>query len=361
MISELILGFGMILIAEMGDKTQILAMAFAAKYPVHKVLLGVLVGSFLNHGLAVLLGSYVTNFFPIETIAFIAAISFILFGLWSLRIDHDDEEVDKASKYGPLLTVALAFFVGELGDKTQLTAIALSSKASYPLFILMGTVIGMVVTSAIGVWVGSKLGKKIPELTMKILSSGVFIFFGLIGLNNNAPEVLQTAGIKVGFVGVLAVILATMILKLRRFHGLQQTSLKRVADQLYINAQKIHKSLDELCNDKGCISCQTGKCTIQQLKAHLEEACQNKCFEAEGDWSIPITEDIITNDEKLKSSLKTAIETCLECPNHNKNCVGNQTRMVLETLYFGHPIKYNGVKKEYIQEVKKIDPNFFRS
>lgn len=360
MISELLLGFFMILIAEMGDKTQILAMAFAAKYPIHKVLLGVFIGSLLNHGLAVILGSYITNFLPIENIAFIAAISFIVFGLWSLRADGDNEEdTEKVSKYGPILTVALAFFVGELGDKTQLTAIALSSKAVYPLFILLGTVAGMVVTSGIGVWVGSKLGKRIPEFTMKILSSSVFIFFGLLGLNKNAPTALQTITVKVGFVVALTFILAIMIQKLIRLRGQQHTSLKRAADQLYINTQRIQKSLEDLCIDNHCTGCEEGSCTIQELRKHLAEACENKCFESKGDWNIPITREAISNRRRLKSSLKTTIETCLECPNHNKNCVGNQTRMVLEQLYFGHPLKYDGVKDKYIKEVKRIDPKFF--
>src|SRR5690606_22932798 len=145
--------------AEMGDKTQILAMAFATQYQVKKVLMGVFLGSLLNHGIAVALGSYLSSVIPINTIQIIAGISFVGFALWTLKNDDDDEEEgDSKGKFGPVFTVAMAFFIGELGDKTQLTAITLSVDASYPVFILLGTVSGMILTSSLGIYVGSKIG-----------------------------------------------------------------------------------------------------------------------------------------------------------------------------------------------------------
>ena len=130
MFQEILKAFTLIFIAEMGDKTQILAMAFATRYPVKKVLLGIGIGAFLNHGLAVLLGSLLSNFIPINTLQLVAGIAFVGFAIWSLKIEEDDEEETPKFQLGPVVTIALAFFIGELGDKTQLTAITLASDST---------------------------------------------------------------------------------------------------------------------------------------------------------------------------------------------------------------------------------------
>ncbi|MFK5884021.1 MAG: TMEM165/GDT1 family protein, partial [Candidatus Izemoplasma sp.] len=115
MITELLRAFIFIFIAEMGDKTQILAMAFATKYNIKKVLLGIFIGSLLNHGLAVLLGNSLTRIIDPSTLQIIAGFAFILFALWSLKMNDDEESVKKKVKYGPVVTVSIAFFIGELG------------------------------------------------------------------------------------------------------------------------------------------------------------------------------------------------------------------------------------------------------
>jgi len=117
MIQEMIKAFMLIFIAEMGDKTQILAMAFAVRFPVKKVLLGIGIGAFLNHGLAVIVGSYLSKMISIDIVQMVAGFVFILFALWTLKPDEDDEVEEAKSKFGPVATVALAFFLGELGDK----------------------------------------------------------------------------------------------------------------------------------------------------------------------------------------------------------------------------------------------------
>src|SRR5665647_3803336 len=103
MIQEMLKAFILIFIAEMGDKTQILAMAFATRYPVKKVLLGIFIGVFINHGLAVILGSYISNFIPINTVQIIAGLAFVGFSLWALKTDGDDDEDEKQKyKFGPV-------------------------------------------------------------------------------------------------------------------------------------------------------------------------------------------------------------------------------------------------------------------
>src|SRR5690554_2998779 len=161
MIQEMIKAFFLIFIAEMGDKTQILAMAFATRFPVRKVLLGIGLGALLNHGLAVALGSSLSRVVPLSTIQIIAGAAFIGFALWTLKPENGEEEKEPRMQFGPTATVALAFFIGELGDKTQLTAITLAADARYPLLILGGTVSGMIATGALGIFIGKKLGEKI--------------------------------------------------------------------------------------------------------------------------------------------------------------------------------------------------------
>lgn len=188
MITEFIRALFLIFMAEMGDKTQILAMSFATQFSVESVLLGVFIGSFLNHGLAVILGTYLSSIIPVNFIQILAGFLFIGFALWTLYDEDEEDESSRKSRFGPVLTVALAFFIGELGDKTQLTAITLSIDARYPLFILLGTVTGMVLTSVLGIYVGSKLGDKIPEFTLRIISAAIFMFFGVSKLYSTLPK-----------------------------------------------------------------------------------------------------------------------------------------------------------------------------
>jgi Predicted membrane protein len=165
----------------MGDKTQLLGMAFATRYKARVVLAGVLVATLLNHLFAVALGDYLTNFIPLRQIQLIAALSFIIFGLWTLRGDTLEGE-DQKVYFTPFWTVTIAFFIAEMGDKTQLAAIALAAKYESVLHVWIGTTIGMMISNIIGITIGVVLGKKIPERAVKIVSASVFIFFGYLGI-----------------------------------------------------------------------------------------------------------------------------------------------------------------------------------
>ena len=121
-----ITAFFLVVLAEMGDKTQLLAMAFATKYKWKTVMAGVFVATVINHFMAVVVGSYLNNIIPMLYIQIVASISFILFGLWTIRGDKLDGE-DKEQNRSPFWTVAIAFFLAEMGDKTQLATIALAA------------------------------------------------------------------------------------------------------------------------------------------------------------------------------------------------------------------------------------------
>lgn len=125
--TALLTSFGFVVLAEMGDKTQLLAMAFATRFKAGTVMLGVFAATVLNHFLAVLVGNYLTNVFPIQYIQIAASASFMLFGLWTIRGDKLEGE-DQRFKFSPFWTVAVTFFLAEMGDKAQLATIALAAK-----------------------------------------------------------------------------------------------------------------------------------------------------------------------------------------------------------------------------------------
>jgi putative Ca2+/H+ antiporter (TMEM165/GDT1 family) len=199
---------GAVTLAEMGDKTQLLAMAFASKYKASKVLIGVFIATVLNHGLAVAAGNYITRWEGAQVwIQGIAALSFIFFGLWTIRGDKLDGEDKKKSNFGPIITVAIAFFIAELGDKTQLATIALAAKfPTSPVAILIGTTTGMIIADGIGIIIGVVMGKKIPERTVKLISAAAFILFGFIGCYQVGAIMLGMALPMI--IGILAVIAA---------------------------------------------------------------------------------------------------------------------------------------------------------
>ncbi len=172
-----------VVLAEMGDKTQLLAMAFAAKYKAHKVLIAVFLATLLNHSLAVITGRLLSAAIPLDIISLIAALSFIVFGLWTIRGDELHGEDKKESRFGPIVTVGIAFFLAEMGDKTQLATISLAVEYKNMFNVLMGTTLGMVIADTVGIIVGIVLHKHIPEKTIKWISAIIFILFGLIGVH----------------------------------------------------------------------------------------------------------------------------------------------------------------------------------
>ena len=174
--------FIMVVLAEMGDKTQLLAMAFATKYPWKKVMLGILVATILNHFVAIACGIYLNSFIPKETVEIIASIAFIVFGLWILKDDELGNDAEK-SRFNIFWTVAIAFFLAEMGDKTQLATVALSAQiGSDILLILLGTTLGMLVADGLGIILGATLHKYVPDRVIKIFASVIFVLFGVFGL-----------------------------------------------------------------------------------------------------------------------------------------------------------------------------------
>jgi putative Ca2+/H+ antiporter (TMEM165/GDT1 family) len=207
--------FLFVLLAEMGDKTQLLAMAFAARFPARTVLAGVLVATLVNHLLAVVAGSWLTNIVPLDYIQIAASASFILFGLWTLRGDQLEGE-DKKYKFSPFWTVAVAFFFAEMGDKTQLATVALAAKYQTIIPIWLGTTAAMLAADAFGIIVGVVLGKRIPERFVKWFAAVIFILFGIIGLYDSIPERFLTPTVMAGGIFFILVMVGLVVWRNRR-------------------------------------------------------------------------------------------------------------------------------------------------
>jgi putative Ca2+/H+ antiporter (TMEM165/GDT1 family) len=174
--------FLFIAIAEMGDKTQLVALSFATKYNPWKVIGGVFTATLLVHLLSVFIGEQTSAFIPMNYLKILVGISFIVFGLWTLKGDKYDDGQAKKSRFGPFITVAIAFFLAELGDKTQLATISLAAKYHSFIGVWLGSTLGMVVADGIAIAAGVWLGKKLPEQTIRYVSAGLFILFGVLML-----------------------------------------------------------------------------------------------------------------------------------------------------------------------------------
>jgi putative Ca2+/H+ antiporter (TMEM165/GDT1 family) len=175
-----------VVLAEMGDKTQLLAMAFACRYRWQTVMWGVFAATAANHLMAAALGNYLSAIVPMEYVKTAAAASFIIFGLWTIRGDKLRDE-DKKYKFNPFWTVTIAFFIAEMGDKTQLATIALAVEYNTIIPVWLGTTLGMLISNAIGIIFGNVMGKRIPENAIKWAAALIFIGFGIYGLYDTLP------------------------------------------------------------------------------------------------------------------------------------------------------------------------------
>ncbi len=206
----------LVVVAEMGDKTQLLAMAMASKYKARQVMLGVFIATIFNHGLAVIVGTYLSSLIPMDTVKLVAGFAFLVFGLWTLRGDSYEDEDKKKSKFGPVLTVTIAFFLAEMGDKTQLMTIAIAADGNSPLWILAGTTIGMLIADAIGILGGAWMCKNVPDKYMKWIPGLIFLFFGTLTVYEAAPKAWLSVPVIIIYLFVLALSIYIVGIKLKR-------------------------------------------------------------------------------------------------------------------------------------------------
>jgi putative Ca2+/H+ antiporter (TMEM165/GDT1 family) len=183
-----LLSFGVIFVAELGDKSQLMALAFASRYRPMPVVLGITIATLIVHAGSVLLGSAVALALPTDLIAIVAGIAFLLFAVWTLRGDElgeGDEARARRSASSVVVAVGVAFFLAELGDKTMLATITLATTEE-AIGTWLGSTAGMVVADAIAIGLGAWLGARLPDRPIRIGAALAFVVFGLLLIGEGA-------------------------------------------------------------------------------------------------------------------------------------------------------------------------------
>ncbi|MDB5743765.1 MAG: hypothetical protein JWR68_2080 [Polaromonas sp.] len=176
---------GIVALAEMGDKTQLLALVLAARFrKPWSIALGILVATLVNHAMAGALGAWVTTFLSPQTLRWILGVSFIAMAGWMLIPDKlDDDDLDKKPpRFGVFGTTLLVFFLAEMGDKTQIATVMLAARFDAYLWVVAGTTLGMMLANAPVVWLGSRFMHLIPLRAVHIVSALVFAALGGLAL-----------------------------------------------------------------------------------------------------------------------------------------------------------------------------------
>ncbi len=181
---SLLVSTGVVALAEIGDKTQLLAFLLAARFkkPL-PIILGILLATLVNHGLAGALGAWITTNVSPEVLRWVLGLSFIGMAVWTLIPDKIEEEESLiAQKLGVFGATLVTFFLAEMGDKTQVATIAMAAHYAAPLLVVIGTTLGMLIADVPAVFVGDKLANKIPMKLVHSIAAGVFAVLGVMTL-----------------------------------------------------------------------------------------------------------------------------------------------------------------------------------
>jgi putative Ca2+/H+ antiporter (TMEM165/GDT1 family) len=175
---------GVVALAEMGDKTQLLAFILAARFkkPL-PIILGILCATLLNHGLAGALGAWITAVTGPEILRWVLGLSFIGMAIWTLIPDKiEEEETQIARQLGVFGATFITFFLAEMGDKTQIATIALAAHYASTLMVVAGTTLGMLIADVPAVFVGNKFAEKIPMKLVHSIAAAIFAVMGVLTL-----------------------------------------------------------------------------------------------------------------------------------------------------------------------------------
>ena len=171
-------------LAEMGDKTQLLSLVLAARFrKPWPIVLGIFVATLANHALAGAVGSWVTTVLGPQVLRWVLGLSFIAMAVWMLIPDKLDDDGDGAApRFGVFGTTLVAFFLAEMGDKTQVATVMLAAQYSAYFWVVAGTTLGMMLAKAPVVWLGDRLVKKVPIRVVHLVSALIFLVLGLLAL-----------------------------------------------------------------------------------------------------------------------------------------------------------------------------------
>jgi putative Ca2+/H+ antiporter (TMEM165/GDT1 family) len=174
---------GIVALAEIGDKTQLLSFILAAKFrrPL-PIVLGILVATLFNHGFAGALGAWITTLVSPETMRWVLGVSFIAMAAWTLIPDKFDESEAKFARFGVFGTTLVAFFLAEMGDKTQVATVALAAQYQSIVMVVVGTTLGMMLANVPAVYLGDRIADRMPVRTVHIVAACIFAALGIATL-----------------------------------------------------------------------------------------------------------------------------------------------------------------------------------
>ena len=175
---------GVVALAEIGDKTQLLAFILAARFKKPApIIAGILLATLINHGLAGALGAWITAVVSPEVLRWVLGASFIGMAVWTLIPDEiEDEETQVAQRFGVFGATLITFFLAEMGDKTQIATVAMAAHYATPVIVVLGTTLGMLIADVPAVFVGNRLADKIPMKLVHAIAAGVFAVLGVATL-----------------------------------------------------------------------------------------------------------------------------------------------------------------------------------
>lgn len=180
---EFLLSTGIVALAEMGDKTQLLALLLAARFrkPV-PILIAILLATIVNHGVSAALGQWVTTILSPEILMWILAIGFIAMAAWMLVPDELEDEsasIQQWQKFGVFGATFILFFLAEIGDKTQIATVALAARFDSIWWVMAGTTLGMMIANAPAVFIGDKLANRLPISLIHKIGAIIFLVIGV--------------------------------------------------------------------------------------------------------------------------------------------------------------------------------------
>jgi len=177
---------GVVALAEIGDKTQLLAFILATRFkkPI-PIIAGILMATLVNHGLAGALGAWITAMVDPFIMQWVLGVSFIAMAIWTLIPDNiEEEETQIALKLGVFGATLVTFFIAEMGDKTQIATVALAAHYGSPVWVVAGTTLGMLIADVPAVFIGNKLADRIPMTVVHRIAAAVFALLGIATLLN---------------------------------------------------------------------------------------------------------------------------------------------------------------------------------